>query len=66
MICNKSPVLRAPNGPAKSGLYHNLDVAPVGVSSWVGKHMAWVIRTVDTCKLEPVNLLYNYHVLLHP
>ena len=28
MISNKSPVLRAPNGPAKSGLYHNLDVGP--------------------------------------
>ena len=40
MISNKSPVLRAPNGPAKSGLYHNLDVAPVAVSSWVGQHMA--------------------------
>ena len=28
MISNKSPVLRAPNGPAKSGLYHNLDIGP--------------------------------------
>ena len=45
MISNKSPVLRAPNGPAKSGLYHNLDVGTVGVSSWVGQHMARVIRT---------------------